>query len=437
MDFDILVVDDEVEVCRSLCEILTAHGYRARYETESVKVIARAENERVDLMLMDLRMPEIGGIDLLRQLRKKWPDLAVIIFSGYATVENAVRAMKYGALNLYTKPIKISLLLKEIEQIRESIQRKHTVSDEDDIVTVDPYMKNILSIVETAAPTNASVLITGESGTGKELIANTFHARSKRHAEPFIKINCASIPETLMESEIFGHEAGAYTDAKERKKGLFELASGGSLFLDEIGDMSLGMQAKMLRVLQDGKFMRVGGTKPIGADCRIITATNRNLEESIKTGSFREDLFYRLSVINIHVPPLRERTDDILPLATYFLSHFAAMYDKKTQGISPEVQAVLSAHNWPGNIRELKNFMERAVIFTKGSTVEIGAIPDQYRNIAPKETAGDLYDRMDGAARDIIVDALSKTNGVKQEAARLLRIDRKTLYNRMKKFDLP
>lgn len=437
MDFDILVVDDEIEVCRSLCEILAAHGYRARYETESSKVAARAESERIDLMLMDLRMPEIGGIDLLRQLRKKWPDLAVIIFSGYATVENAVRAMKYGALNLYTKPIKIPLLLKEIEQVRESMQRKHAVAGDDDIVTVDPYMKSILSVVETAAPTTAPVLITGESGTGKELIANTFHARSKRRGKPFIKINCASIPDTLMESEMFGHEAGAYTDAKEQKKGLFELATGGSLFLDEIGDMSLSMQAKMLRVLQDGRFIRIGGTKSIGAECRIIAATNRDLEASIKNGTFREDLFYRLSVINIRVPPLRERPADILPLADYFLSHFTAMYDKKAVSISDEVRSVLRSHTWPGNIRELKNFMERAVIFTKGAAVELSAIPDQYRGIAPRGTRGDLYDLMDGAARDIIVDALSRTNGVKQEAARLLRIDRKTLYNRMKKFNLP
>jgi DNA-binding NtrC family response regulator len=437
MDFHILVVDDEIEVCRSLCEILDSHGYRSRYETESGKVLAAAESGRVDLVLMDLRMPEIGGIDLLRHLRRKWPDVAVIIVTGYATVENAVRAMRYGALNLYTKPIKIPLLLKEIEQVRESMRSKRDVADEEAFVTVDPYMKGILETVETAAPTNATALITGESGTGKELVANLFHTRSRRRDRPFIKINCASIPDTLMESELFGHEAGAYTDGKELKRGLFELASGGSLFLDEIGDMSLGMQAKMLRVLQDGRFMRIGGSKLMTADCRIIAATNRNLEDSIKAGSFRSDLFYRLSVISVRLPPLRERPQDIVPLANYFLRHFAAMYDKPAERISPDVLSVLVAHDWPGNVRELKNFMERAVIFTRRDTIGVDAIPEQYRCVGPKAAAGDLYDRMNGAAREIIEEALSKTGGVKQEAAKMLRIDRKTLYNRMKKFNLP
>ncbi len=436
MDFNILVVDDEVEVCRSLCEILVSRGYRARYESESAKVMDRAECERVDLLIMDLRMPEIGGIDLLRRLRARWPGISVIMISGYATVENAVRAMKYGALNLYTKPVKIPLLIQEIEQVRKSMEAKKPVEDDESFVTVDPFIRSILDTVETAAATNATVLITGESGTGKELIANTLHAKSKRREKPFIKINCASIPETLMESELFGHEAGSYTDAREQKKGLFELASGGSLFLDEIGDMSLGMQAKMLRVLQDGKFMRVGGSKLLAADCRIIAATNRKLEEAIGEGTFREDLYYRLSVINIRLPPLRQRPNDIIPLAEHFLKHFAAAYDKSAAKLADDVQEILRNHSWPGNIRELKNFMERAVIFAPGDTVERATIPEQYRGMNPSGAPENLHDRIDGAARDIIREALSRTNGVKGDAARLLNIDRKTLYNRMKKSGL-
>jgi DNA-binding NtrC family response regulator len=436
MDFEILIVDDELEVCRSLGEILCSRGYKTRYETEPTKVLPNIRSRRIDLVLMDLRMPDVNGIDLLKMIRKSYPDLGVIIISGFATVENAVRAMRYGALNLFTKPLKTSLLIKEIERFRQSMKSKQALPENATLVTEDPRMRHILSLVETAAPTGAPVLITGESGTGKELIANTIHALSGRGQKSLVKINCASIPETLLESEMFGHERGAFTDAKEQKRGLFELASGGTLFLDEIGDMSLNMQAKMLHVLQDGRFVRLGGTEFHSADCRIIAATNHNLDESIKSGGFREDLYYRLAVIKIHLPPLRERKQDILALANHFLEHFCRMYDKNKPSVSPAIKLILLNHTWPGNIRELKNFMERAVIFTSGNSIEIDALPDQYRKIADVPCGQDLYERVDGIARDIIIEALSMTNGVKQDAARLLRIDRKTLYNRMKKFHL-
>jgi len=436
MNFGILVVDDEIEVCRSLKEILNSKGYQARFETDPRKVMENIRETRTDLVLMDLRMPEIGGIDLLKSLRSAYPDLAVIIISGYATVDTAVRAMKYGALNLFTKPIKISLLRGEIEKIRESLDRKHAVKSDEILVSQDPKMRQVLSLVEMAAPTDASVLITGESGTGKELIANTLHARSGRREKPFIKVNCASIPETLLESEMFGHERGAFTDAKDQKKGLFELACGGSIFLDEIGDMNLGIQAKMLRVLQDKKFVRLGGSKFIEADCRIIAATNHDLRSAIKEGRFREDLYYRLAVINLHVPPLRERKMDILPLAEYFLDSFSRTYAKSISGMSEEVLRIVIRHTWPGNIRELRNFMERAVIFTQGGTVELSSVPEQYLEITEQATQPDLEDRFDGAAREVITEALSLSHGIKREAAKLLRIDRKTLYNRMKKLNM-
>ena len=436
MDFSILIVDDEVEVCRSLQEILATKGYRARFETDPRKVSGTLRNEHTDLVLMDLRMPELGGIDLLKSLRASHPDLAVIIISGYATVDTAVKAMKYGALNLYTKPIKISLLRGEIERIRESLERRHGLKADDVLVTEDPKMKQILSLVELAAPTDASVLITGESGTGKELIANTLHARSRRSAAPFIKVNCASIPEALLESEMFGHERGAFTDAKEQKKGLFELAAGGSIFLDEIGDMNLGIQAKMLRVLQDRKFVRLGGSKFIDADCRIVAATNHDLSSAIKAGRFREDLYYRLAVINLHVPPLRERKRDILPLVDYFLGSFSRLYGKRITGLSRDVREVVLAHDWPGNIRELRNFMERAVIFSQGEEIETSSLPEQYLRLGETPAPAGLEERYAGSAREVISEALSLSRGVKQEAAKLLKIDRKTLYNRMKKLNM-
>ncbi len=436
MDFKILIIDDEIEVCRSLCELLTSRGYTVLYETNPKKTLSLLNEHPVDLILMDLRMPEMGGMDLLKEIRIYRPDVAVIVISGFATIETAVRAMKYGALNIYPKPIKIPLLLKEIEKIRKSFEQKNTIPQESSLIMKDPLMTRILSLVKTAAPTEAPVLITGESGTGKELIANTIHSLSKRKNGPFLKINCASIPDTLLESEMFGYERGAFTDAKETKKGLFELADGGTIFLDEIGNMSLQMQAKMLRVLQDGKFIRLGGTHFLSANSRIIAATNLDLNEAIKTKTFREDLYYRLAVINIHVPPLRDRKQDIFPLAEHFLLYFSSVYGKKIKYLSPPVKSILLQHSWPGNVRELKNFIERAVIFTQGEQIEMDVVPDQYRNLVEKQEKDALSKRIEDTARDIILEALSQTNGVKQDAARLLRIDRKTLYNRMKKLNL-
>jgi len=436
VSFGILIVDDEVQVCRSLSEILTLKGYRAQYETDPLKVLAILESRDADLVLLDIRMPQIGGIDLLRMIKKHYPTVPVIVISGHATVDNAVRAMKYGALNLFTKPIKTSLLLKEISQIRQSMEQRQLIDEATSFVSEDPRMKQVLTVVETVAPTQVPVLITGESGTGKEMIANSLHALSGRRDRPLIKVNCASIPETLLESEMFGHEKGAFTDAKEQRKGLFELASGGSMFLDEIADINLNMQAKLLRVLQDGKFLRLGGSKTLRADCRIIAATNQDLGVAISRGAFREDLYYRLAVVGIHLPPLRNRKQDILALAHHFLAHHSRVYGKNVTSISSDVETILLSHSWPGNIRELKNFMERAVIFAHGDSIESSDIPDQYRDIDLDVSPTDLHERYSGAARDVIIEALSRTKGVKQDAARLLRIDRKTLYNQMKKLKL-
>jgi DNA-binding NtrC family response regulator len=392
----------------------------------------------VDLILMDVRMPALGGIDLLKILRKTHPLLPVIMISGYASVESAVRAMKYGALNFFAKPVQLSELLQEIHHLERSVRIKRPVmTSTDTIVTANEKMGEVLSLVEKAAPTEASVIIIGESGTGKELIADLLHHASKRKNNAYIKVNCAAIPDNLLESEMFGHEKGAFTDAQSQQKGKIELADGGTIFFDEIGDMSLQTQAKMLRVLQEKHFTRLGGSVPIRADFRIIAATNKSIESMIAQGSFREDLFYRLSVITLKLPPLRERGEDIVPLALHFIGVFNQVYGKNVRGISERVIETLEGHSWPGNVRELKNIIERAVIFCETDLIEPRDLPEQYR-IVDRSAAGfeAIKEFSTEKARAVIREALRQTNGIKGEAARLLKITRKTLYNRMKKLNL-
>ncbi len=436
MIFRILIVDDEPEVCSSLCEILAENGYDTDYLTNPTLVFAYLQENRIDLILLDIRMPGIGGIDLLEQIRGNHPDTGIIVISGFATVEHAVKAMKYGAINLLTKPLKISTLLIEIQQFFSSRIIRSKVSDENSIVTADPAVNSIVSQVKVAASTPAPVLIQGESGTGKELIAEMLHRHSKRAANPLTKINCAAIPEHLLESELFGYEKGAFTDAKEKKTGLLEYADKGTVFLDEIGDMSIHTQAKMLRVLQDKQFTRVGGIHPIQSDFRIIAATNKNLKEEVARGNFRKDLYYRLTVVEINMPPLRERSGDILLLVNHFIKYFNSVYEKNILNIGPRAQKALEQHIWPGNIRELKNVVERAVIFSPGNTIDLSCLPEQYRSIFSSPETEEFSNRYDSVSREIIMDALSRSNGVRQEAARLLHISRKTLYNRMRRLNI-
>ena len=438
MRFTILIVDDESEVCLSLAEVLQSKGYQTLHEDNPLKVLALLGQESVDLILMDVRMPVLGGIDLLKIIRKTHPLLPVIMISGYASVESAVRAMKYGALNFFAKPVQLSELLQEIHHLERSVRIKRPVmTSTDTIVTGNAKMEEVLSLVEKAAPTEASVIVIGESGTGKELIADLLHHASKRNHNAYIKVNCAAIPDNLLESEMFGHEKGAFTDAQSQQKGKIELADGGTIFFDEIGDMSLQTQAKMLRVLQEKHFTRLGGSVPIRADFRIIAATNKSIEGMIAQGSFREDLYYRLSVITLKLPPLRERREDIVPLALHFMGEFNHVYGKNVLGISDRVTETLEEHSWPGNVRELKNIIERAVIFCETDLIEPRDLPEQYR-IVDRSAAGfeAIKEFSTEKARAVIREALRQTNGIKGEAARLLKITRKTLYNRMKKLNL-
>jgi len=437
MRFTILIVDDEREVCLSLAEVLQSKGYQTLHEDNPLKVLALLGRESIDLILMDVRMPVLGGIDLLKIIRKTHPLLPVIMISGYASVESAVRAMKYGALNFFAKPVQLSELLQEIHHLERSVRIKRPVSRTDTIVTGNAKMGEVLSLVEKAAPTEASVIVIGESGTGKELVADLLHHASKRNHNAYIKVNCAAIPDSLLESEMFGHEKGAFTDAQSQQKGKIELADGGTIFFDEIGDMSLQTQAKMLRVLQEKHFTRLGGSVLIRADFRIIAATNKSVEGMIAQGSFREDLYYRLSVITLKLPPLRERREDIVPLALHFMGEFNHVYGKNALGISDRVTETLEKHSWPGNVRELKNIIERAVIFCETDLIEPRDLPEQYR-IVDQSAAGfeALKEFSTEKARAVIREALRQTNGIKGEAARLLKVTRKTLYNRMKRLNL-
>jgi len=436
--FTILIVDNELEVCLSLGEILRSRGFGTHTLDDPQQVLPLLQHEHVDLVLMDVRMPNIGGIDLLKAMHERFTHLPVIMISGYASVENAVRAMRYGALNFYTKPIQLPALFAEIRGLERSVIERRPAVDTDVITTCNPQMAEILSLVEKAAPTEASVVISGESGTGKELVADLLHQRSSRRSNAYIKVNCAAIPDSLLESEMFGHEKGAFTDAHNQQKGKVELADGGTIFFDEIGDMSLKTQAKMLRVLQEKRFTRLGGSALIKTDFRVVAATNRDLQAMIKEGSFREDLYYRLAVIALDLPPLRERQEDIPELAHQFIKRYNQIYGREVSGLSPEVVEVLERHNWPGNVRELKNIIERAVIFCEGREITLRDLPEQYR-IAGRDGApanSSLADLANESAREVILRALKDSGGIKGDAARLLNITRKTLYNRMKRLNL-
>lgn len=435
MNETILIVDDEEEMCLSLREILTARGYRCLYTTDTRNVGALLEKNSVDLAIIDIRMPGLDGIGLLRRLRDESVSIPVIMITGYPSIDNAVKAMKYGASNFYVKPLKIKMLLEEISHIFESRRNRRVALEEEKLITENPRMRDIMRNARKVAPTEAAVLIQGESGTGKELVASFIHRHSGRKG-PFVKVNCAAIPDTLLESELFGHERGAFTDARCLRKGKFEMADEGTLFLDEIGDMSVNTQPKILRVLQDKEIERLGGNRVYRIDTRIISATNKNVEDMVKAGLLREDLFYRLSVVAIELPPLRERKEDIMLLAEHFIDRFNRQYNRTVRALSDEVRQIFMQHDWPGNLRELKNCIERAVIFSEGEVLETDYLALQYRNLSSHYEIASFHDLEYSMNRAIISEALKMCNGNKQKAARLMNIHRKTLYNRMKKLGM-
>lgn len=430
--FSILLVDDEQDFCRSLATLISREGWHVATESDPKAVLPALEQRPVNLVVLDRRMPGFDGINLLKLLKERYPATAVIMLSGHSDVDAIVDAMKYGATNFFVKPPKIPELLLEIERLQETQSKKTNAIG---FAGIAPAMQALQRDLIKAAPTDASVLVQGESGTGKELVAETLHKHSKRHNKSFVKINCAAIAESLLESELFGHEKGAFTHATSSHRGRFEQADQGTLFLDEIGDMSLATQAKILRLLQEQSFERVGGERSIQVDVRIVAATNRDLVAMVEEGTFREDLYYRLAVIQFQLPPLRDRAEDVVPLANHFAQHFSQHYGKTTIVLAKETEIAFQKHRWPGNVRELKNCVERAVIFCEGGEIRLSDLSNQYQNIGDVD-ANPLEHAIDQVNRTAIINALENSGWKKQDAAKALNINRRTLYNRMKKLGL-
>jgi DNA-binding NtrC family response regulator len=441
MNTQILIVDDEEEFCVSLQKLFTAHRIKCDYCVNANSALARMKDSSYSILISDLRMPEMSGMVLLQKAYDKDPNLSVIMISGYASTDSVVEAMKCGATNFYEKPVPFNKLLNEVNHILEEKKAlippvgETAIQGVGSIVTANEKMKQLIKIAHKAAKTDAPVIITGRSGTGKELFTSIMHHSSDRKDGPFVKMNCAAIPENLLESELFGYDRGAFTDAKEDRKGKFEIADGGTLFFDEIGDMSLQTQAKLLRVLQEKEFERIGSSKTRKIDVRFVAATNQDLKQKIQSGQFREDLYFRLSVIQIEIPPLEERLDDIMPLTRYYLGEFNKKYHKHVQGVSDDVKGVFMMHSWPGNVRELKNCLERAVIFCEGEVIEVEDLPLHYHPKTESETPL-IQSFYDSVNREMILDALDKSQGSRTRAAEILNVSRKTLYLRMKKLGI-
>ena len=452
----ILVADDEPSMREFLDIMLKKEGYKVSLASNGEEVSRLIEKDIFDLALLDIRMPKLDGISALKKIKAISPETIVIMITAYASADTAIKAMKEGAYDYITKPFKveeIKLIIKNALEKknlqRENILLKQVVRDRyhfENIIGQSPKMLNLYDLLEKIAPTKTNILITGESGTGKELVAKAIHYNSPRKEKPFVTLNCGAIPESLIESELFGHMKGAFTDAIATRKGLFEVADEGTIFLDEISELPLLMQVKLLRVLQDKEFKRVGGTEDIRVDVRIISATNRDLEEEVREKRFREDLFYRLNVIQIKLPLLRERKEDIPSLATHFLKKYSEDLNKNISRISPEALRILLNYEYPGNVRELQNIIERAVALE--NTQELTAqnlssyLEEQlplkkgpFDLDIPKEGI-DLEKMVEDLERTLLVKALDRTKGIKKKAAELLNINFRSMRYRLEKYGL-
>lgn len=449
----ILIVDDEEFLRDQLARILGEEGYSAHAVENGAAALAHVGRESVDLVLLDLNLPDLHGIEVLRRLKGIDPDLLVIVVTGYGSVESAVESLKLGAYDYIKKPFKadaIKLIVRlalETQRLRRRVRvlQEREGGSGQAVVAESEAMAAVLDQARhVAGHGDTTVLVTGESGVGKEVVARLVHALSARRESPFLEIDCAAIPEPILESELFGHEAGAFTDAKRAKEGLLEAGNGGTIFLDEIGDMAQGLQAKLLRFLETRRFRRLGGVREIGVDVRVIAATNRDLKEAMEARTFREDLFYRLNVFPLRIPPLRERATDVLPLAQVFLEHFRRRFHKESLAISPEARTYLAAYPWPGNVREVKNLMERLAITCPGPQLHAAELPDELRG-EPSLAEGDWPLPADGCvleameqafSRSLIRQAVERAGGNISAAARLLGMARGTLRHRMETLGL-
>ena len=439
--YKILIVDDELSVRTSLKEWFLEEGFTVETAESGEDALNKMHTGPYDLILLDIKMPGMDGITLQKKIKEIDEDAIIIIMTAYASVDTAVEALKLGAFDYVTKPFDpddlsqlIRNALKQKELTSENVQLKEKISElsgVDDIIGQSEEMKRVFEMVDTVAETDSTVLIRGESGTGKELIARAIHSRSKRRYFPIVAVNCGAIPETLLESELFGHEKGAFTGAQYRRKGKLELANGGTLFLDEIGDISFKMQIDLLRVLEGKRFTRLGGSEEISVDFRLICATNKNLEKLVEEEKFREDLYYRINVFSIFLPPLRKRKSDIIMLANHFIQKYARSMGKPKKSIASNVQEMMLEYAWPGNVRELENAIERAMVIGKGPEITIEDLP-LHINTTEKSNSGKV--KLSDLEKDHILRILEETGGNVTKAANLLGIDRVTLYNKMKKY---
>ena len=440
----LLVIDDEPNILTTVRRALELESYQVEVAGSGKAGLHKLANQEIDLVLLDVVMPEMDGVQVLQEIRRSYPDIFVVMMSGNASIETAVQATKLGAHDFIEKPLSSDKLLITIQNAlsfaklaRENASLRARAQTEFAMIGEDSEMRSIYEKIAKTAPTTGRVLITGENGTGKELVARAIHTHSKRAKGPFIKLNCAAIPAELVESELFGHEKGAFTGATQKRRGKFELADGGTLFLDEVGDMSLKAQAKVLRVLQEGEIERVGGDQTIRADVRVLAATNKNLEQEIEAGRFREDLFYRLNVVPLELPPLRARRGDIPALVTHFLAVVCEANGKKAKHMASSEVTMLMQYEWPGNVRELKNVVERLVILTgEAETISEQDIVDALPSV--KRAAGEfrrnvsLKELVAAAEREIIQEALTANNHHISNTAKELQLERSHLYKKMK-----
>jgi two-component system, NtrC family, nitrogen regulation response regulator NtrX len=445
----ILVVDDEASIRESLHGILTDEGFRPFFAKDGEEGIAMVRDENPDLILLDIWMPGMDGMEVLRRIREISPDKMVIMMSGHGTIETAVKATKLGAYDFIEKPLSLEKVLlclqnasRTVDLLEENRALKQELRQDSEMIGDSPVIRQLKRQIAIAAPTSGWVLITGENGTGKELVARAIHQQSHRRERAFVEVNCAAIPDDLIESELFGHEKGSFTGAVALRKGKFDLAHQGTLFLDEIGDMSLKTQAKVLRILQERKFERVGGLRTIEVDVRLIAATNKNLEEEIRKGNFREDLFYRLNVIPFHVPTLRERPDDIPRLATHFLDFFCRKESREIKVLSPEATEAILHYDWPGNVRELKNIIERLVIMVADPIIEVRHLPAAMQGRMAARAANSAPDvatfrvAKEEFEKDFILQKLEEYDWNISRTAEAIEIERSNLHRKIKSFGI-
>jgi len=436
----ILIVDDEESVRDSLYNWFIEDGYRVETAENARKALTLLESDQFDIILADIKMPGMDGLEMLRRIKSIKPDSIIIIMTAFATVDTAVKALKDGAYDYVTKPFDpddLTHLIRNatkqisLEDENETLKKKViTLENVEDLIGESEAMKNLLREVESVAQTNSSVIISGESGTGKELVARAIHTNSPRKFFPFVSVHCGALTESLLESELFGHEKGAFTGAMYNRKGRFEMADSGSIFLDEIATISTKMQVELLRVLESKTFMRVGGNKEIYSDFRVICATNKDLKSMVEQGTFREDLFYRLNVVNIHIPPLRDRIADIPLLVDYFIKKYCLSMNKPPAAIDPTALKRLQEFNYPGNIRELENMIERAIVVGDGKRISLKDLPLE------KSIVNSSTESLDDFERAFILQILHKYSWNISRTAKALKVDRVTLYNKIKKYDL-